>query len=384
MNKNRLYYFALAAGIVFWLTSGCTTSERTSVEVNPLDTNQSLSAQDGLIYGLPQTQLSFTIHAIREERIPGPYHQYGEKLLGLTGIPHEKEVAWRMAHIDVREARKLDYQHLYVVKPRGKFGVDWSKFSRNGWIMPFDGSRPSEGTTDFYPEMGLGEQVLFTDLSVKRFVGKETRTVYEKVWRDSLYASVPVEKTQTIEKSTAQKAQEAASFIFMIREKRFELISGMGDYYPEGKAMESALAEMKRLEQKYLSLFKGRTFTDTLTYSVHITPDDEHLQEPVMLFRFSPKQGVLEAGRDQGGPVWLDITLRDNPGQLKNWVSKEADAGDTSRFFYRLPVETTLKLKYGERVIARKYLDLPQYGPVLQIPVEFLNRSRFIYYPEKE
>lgn len=382
--KNSRFYTVLAAGVLLWLASGCTTAEKTSVEVQPLDTNQTVSLRDGLMYGLPETQLTFTIHAIREERIPGPYHSYGEKLLGLSGIPHEKEISWRIGHVDVRERNQLDYQHLYVVKPRGKFRLDWNKFTRNGWIMPFDRGSSSSGTTDFFTKMGPQEEVLFTDMSVKRFVGKETRTVYEKVWRDSLYASVPVEKTETIEKSNAEKAQEAASFIFMIREKRFELISGMGDYYPEGKAMESALAEMKRLEENYLSLFTGRTFTDTVTYTIRITPDDEHLQEPVMLFRFSPQQGVLEAGSNQGGPVWLDITLRDNPRELRNSVSGRAETDDTSRFYYRLPVESALRLKYGDRVIARKYLDLPQYGPVLNIPVEFLNRSRFIYYPDTE
>jgi len=379
--KNRLYYVVFAAGVVLWLATGCTTPEKTSVDVHALDTNQRLSLQDGLMYGLPETRLTFTVHAIRKEHIPGPYHAYGDKLLGLSGIRHDREVSWHMGDVDVRETRKLDYQHLYVVKPRGKFRLDLSKFTRNGWILPFDGSRGFEEAADFYPEGGPGKEVFFTDLSVKRFVGKETRTVYEKVWRDSLYASVPVEKTETIEKSTAEKAREAASFIFMIREKRFELISGMGDYYPEGTAMKAALDEMDRLEQKYLSLFKGKTFTDTVQYTIQITPDKKHLSEPVMLFRFSPGQGVMEAGSDTGGPVWIDISLQEDPKQLKGLVSRQADAGDTSRFYYRLPVEASLGLSYGDRVIAKKYLEIPQYGPILHMPVEFLNRSGFIHFP---
>jgi len=382
--KTRLYYAFLAAGLFIWLASGCTTPEKTSVQVRPLDTNETGSIKGGLIYGLPETQLTFTIHAIRKERVPGPYHPYGEKLLGLSGIPHEKEVSWHIDDIEVEQTRKLDYRHLYVVKPRGKFRLDWSKFTPNGWIMPFEDSTPSEEAIDFYPSTEYGQEVLYTDLSVQRFVGKQTRTVYEKVWRDSLYASVPVEKTETIEKSTGEKAQEAASFIFMIREKRFELISGMGDYYPEGKALEAALAEMNHLEQKYLSLFTGKTFTDTLTYKVQITPDSQHLREPVMLFRFSAQQGVLEAGNSQGGPVWLDIALQDDPGQVDDLVSGATESGDSSRFYYRLPVKASLKLSYGDRVIARKFLDLPQYGPILQMPVEFLNKSRFIHYPPSQ
>jgi hypothetical protein len=100
-----------------------------------------------------------------------------------------------------------------------------------------------------------------------------------------------------------------------------------------------------------------------------------------MLFRFSEEKGVLEAGKQEGAPVWLDITLREDPGRLKRLVSRETKGVDSSLFYYRLPVESLLELKYGDQVIARKYLEIDQFGPVFRMPAEFLNRSGFIRFP---
>lgn len=384
--KNKVLLAASVSVLLIGLLNGCNTTQKTSVEVQALDSARIGSFGDGLIYGLPQTRLTFTIDAVRKEKIPGPYHKYGEKLLGLSGITHEPRVVWRIGDIEAEAAPTIDYQNLYSVRPRGRFTLDWSKFTRSGWIIPFDGKEHAKKSSParFYPGADRQDELHFTDLSVKRFVGQETRTVYEKVWRDSIYARVPVEKTQTIQKTLQEKAQEAASFIFMIREKRFELISGMGDYYPDGTALQTALDEMNRLEKDYLDLFRGKTFTDTLHYTVQITPKDKHLSEPVILFRFSRDEGIIEADSNTGAPVWLDISLKKrNEGIMDPFTGNE-ETKDSSLFYYRLPVESSMKLRYGDQVIAQKYLELSQFGPVMKMPLEFLQRSGIIHYPPPE
>ena len=375
----------LSGIVLIWITvlmlAGCTVTETSSTRVEKLDTTRLSSVNDGFVYGLSETHLTFTIEAVRKERVPGPFHQYGEKLLGLSGIPHENEVTWHIEDIQVTTNREPDYGHLYVVNPRGKFALDWDKFTRNGWIIPFDDRKRAVETSDFYRETGPDDRVLFTDLSVRKFVGQETKTVYERVWRDSIYARVPVEKTETVQKTKDQKAQEAAGFIFMIREKRFELIAGMGDYYPEGTALQAAIDEMKRLEENYLSLFKGKSFTDTLSYTIRMKPQKYHLSEPEMLFRFSSDLGVLDAEKDTGAPVWLDFSLQEDPERQKRLIGREIKDTDSNLFYYRLPVPTVVKLRFGDQVIARQHLDIDQYGPVFQMPLEFLNQSGFIRYP---
>ena len=384
MKKYSSVYIVATAVWIVSMMAGCSISEKTTAEVSPLDSTQSVSSRDGLIYGLAQTQLTFHVQAVRKERIPGPYHEYGEKLLGLSGIPHNREVSWNITDIRIKPKQQLDYNHLYQVDPRGRFALNWEKFTRHGWIVPFDAQATEPGETHFFKERGPHKEVLYEDLSPRRFVGQETKTVYERVWRDSIYARVPREKTETVQKTRQEKAREAAGFIFMIREKRFELIAGMGDYYPQGSALQAAIDEMARLEENYLALFKGKTFTDTLEYTLHMTPKQVNLQEPKMLFRFSSSRGVLPAGGSEGAPVWLEIRLQEDPQKMGQTLQSQRQTNDSSLFYYRLPVESLINLKYGDQTIARKYLDIGQYGPILQMPLEFLNRSRFISYPPQE
>jgi hypothetical protein len=384
MKRNSFIYIVATAVWILSMMAGCSVSERTTAEVYPLDSTQSVSSGDGFIYGLAETRLTFHIKAVRKERIPGPYHEYGERLLGLSGIPHNREVTWDIANIRVRSRQQIDYDHLYRVDPRGRFALNWEKFTRDGWIVPLDTPSPEKNKTNFFKEPGPPKEVLYEDLSPRRFVGQETKTVYERVWRDSIYARVPREKTETVQKTREEKAREAAGFVFMIREKRFELIAGMGDYYPQGSALQAAIDEMARLEENYLALFKGKTFTDTIEYTLQMKPNQVNLQEPEMLFRFSSSKGIMPAGSDEGAPVWLEVRLQEDPSKASKALRNQTQTGDSSMFYYRLPVESLVTLKYGDQTIARKYLDVGQYGPILKMPLEFLNRSGFISYPPQE
>jgi hypothetical protein len=216
-------------------------------------------------------------------------------------------------------------------------------------------------------------------------MGEETRTVYKRVWKDSLFARVPVEETEVVKKDKPEKARDAANFIFMIREKRFELISGMGDYYPEGKAMEAALKEMNRLEENYLTLFTGKQMTDTVRFTIGWSPQKENLREPEMLFRFSEENGILKADSNKGKPIWLEIEALDNPKKIHQAIQSQLPSSGPSHFHYRVPVRSVIKLKYGDKLMAKKFLKVHQYGPVLRIPPQFLEDSRIIeFFPSKE
>ena len=383
MNTRLLVYIITAAMVVSLIGTGCKTEQQATTNVYKVDTTDSQKIRSGLVYGLPKTQLSFQVELKRNITMPGPYHEYGEKLLGLSNVPHSKQIRWDIAGINIKESGVMDYDHLYAVEPRGRFSIDWSRFTRKGWIIPFDESVQMTVDPDFYSGRDYDNKILYKDLSVKKFVGEETKTVYERVWKDSLFARVPVEKTEVVQKDKPEKAQEAANFIFIIRSRRFELISGMGDYYPDGKALETAVNEMNRLEEQYLSLFTGKKMTDTVQYTLRWTPDSVNLEEPEMLFRFSQNRGILKPDQQQGTPVWLELELTQDPSKLSRSLRDKFAASNRPQFFYRLPVDATLRLKFGDSLMAKKYIELYQLGPVLQIPYQFLMDSRIMeFFPE--
>lgn len=384
--KNRLLvHIVIGAALLMVAGISCKTKQEATTRTYKVDTTNSQKIRNGLVYGLPKTQLTFRVKMEREIVIPGPYHEYGEKLLGLSNIPHNRKVEWNIGDIDIKESNLIDYDHLYAIEPRGRFKIDWSKFTGEGWIIPFDATDKEESDdSDFYSKKDYDNKLLYKDLSVRKFVGEETKTVYEKVWQDSLFARVPVEKTEVVEKDKPDKASEAANFIFMIREKRFELISGMGDYYPEGQAMESAVNEMNRIEEQYLSLFTGKQMTDTVQFTVKWTPDSiNNDEEPKLLFRFSQEEGILKPSQDDGTPIWIELELAEDTGKMSELMHDRFAASDMPQFHYRLPVNTVLRMKYGDNLMAKKYLELYQFGPVLQIPYQFLMDSQIMQlYPE--
>jgi hypothetical protein len=364
---------------------GCKTEKKATTRVYKINPADSEKIRGGVIYGLPKTQLTFKIKALRNVHIPGPYHEYGEQLLGLENIPHSKEIHWEIAGIRIKESTRIDYDHLYAVEPRGRFRFDWTKFTRNGWIIPFDGVHKEYEESDFYKGSDYEREILYKDLSVKKFVGKETKTVYRKVWKDSLFARVPRKETEVVKKNKQEKAREAANFIFMIREKRFELVSGMGDYYPEGEALKAAVDEMNRLEDNYLSLFTGKHKSDTLEFTIQWTPKNNDLAEPKMLFRFSENLGVLKADQNKGTPIWIETEAMENKQEIIKAIQSKFSATGSKLFHYRIPMNTSLKVKYGDQMMAKKYINIYQYGPIFKMPYKFLNDSRIIdYFPEKE
>ncbi|MFP4621455.1 MAG: DUF4831 family protein [Bacteroidales bacterium] len=384
MKFKFLTYSTIGVLMALFFSLGCKTEQQATTRVYKVDTANSQKIQSGLVYGLPKTQLTFHVNMKRNVVVPGPYHEYGEKLLGLSNVPHNEKIQWDIEDIDIKETSVIDYDHLYAVEPRGRLKIDWSKFTREGWIIPLDRAEKEKEISDFYSEKDYGNDLLYKDLSVRKFMGEETKTVYERVWKDSLFARVPVEKTETVQKDKPAKAREAANFIFMIREKRFELISGMGDYYPDGKALETAINEMNRLESKYLDLFTGKRITDSLQFTLKMTPDSIKPEEPTMLFRFSEEDGILQPGQNEGTPVWLELSLSEDIEKIRSALQDRFTTSQDPAFHYRVPVNGELRLKYGEKLMAKKYLQLHQFGPVIQIPQNFLMDSKIIdFFPEK-
>jgi hypothetical protein len=135
---------------------------------------------------------------------------------------------------------------------------------------------------------------------------------------------------------------------------------------------------MNRLEDQYLSLFTGKKMTDTVQYTLQWTPDSVNLEEPRMLFRFSQNRGILKPDQQQGTPVWLELELTQDPRKLKRSLRNKFGVSNRPQFFYRLPVDATLRLKFGDSLMAKKYIELYQFGPVLQIPYRFLMDSRIM------
>jgi hypothetical protein len=381
LSIGNISVFALL--FLFLLTGSCQTEKKAVTTVTPIDSASQYTTEN-LIYGLPRTHLYFDIQLVRKTIVPGPYHKYCEKLLGISSVPHKKNKVWSISDIKMQESLDIDYQQLFAINPAGDFSILQHNLTKKGWIIPMTNKLKPLPDQDFISQKEHPEGITYKDLSVRKFVGKETRTEYKNVWKDSLYAKVPVETTKMIKKSESEKAQEAASFIFMIREKRFELLSGMADFFPDGEALKTSVSELNQLEDNYLSLFTGKVFKDTINYTLFMNPELRDTRKANMLFRFSEKKGIIEPDVNEGVPVWVEYEMIENTTPLEDYFGKSIDTEKPDDFYYRFPRRSEVKLMYGDDLIAKRFLDIFQFGPLVKIPHKYLNEQAIIRYHKDE
>ena len=376
--KLTAYIFLL------FLVSCKSTSETRTSKIN----RNSLISESGIIYALPRTNLMFTVEASKTEIFPGPYFEYAEKYLGLENVPEERETIWNITNIEIKTYRDIDPDQYYMIEPSGKMSVDFNKLFENGTILPVNKSVESVFPNEFYGRVSSENEIVFTDLSVTKYVGKEKVTFYKRVQRDSLFAKVPVTQTKSVYKSFEEKAAEAANFIFMIREKRFELLTGMADFYPEGNSLQVAVDELNRLENDYLELFIGKRLTSNYAATFDFTPTQKELEQPYILFRFNEEKGLLSANDLRGRPVIIELEKKDKNKNLKFLIDDKVNREGLeykNKLYYRVPDLTQVKVFDGNTLLATRKVNVEQYGKVMLFPSMFLmDEEQFIEFYREE
>lgn len=379
---KKIYLLLIA--ILLTMFSCKTTSETRVSKMDSL-TNQ---PENGIIYALPKTTLRFTVEALRTDIIPGPYYEYAEKYLGMNDVPKEEYSDWKISNITIDSYHEIDPAQFYLLEPEGKMNMNMQKLIESGSIMPVNLRAKDQFPNDFYGFNDPGKEVVFTDLSVKKYIGEEKVTYYKRVQRDSLFAKVPVVKTQSVTKTFEDKAEEAANFIFMIREKRFELLTGMADFYPEGKSLEVAINELNNLESEYLSLFIGKKFTSTYKATFEYSPQKEDLNQPHILFRYSDERGVLPPNDLRGRPIIVELEKLNHTQNLDFLLADQINregATYKNKLFYRIPDQAFIHVVDGNQLLAKRKLIIEQFGTVVQIPSMFLmDNEKFIEFYREE
>lgn len=357
-------------------------------QVTKLDDQTNIS-ESGIIYALPRTNLRFAIEASRTDVIPGPYYEYAEKYLGIENAPKEETTVWQISNIGVNSYNDIDPEQYYFAEPSGKMNFDINTLIQSGNIMPINKTIENIFSNDFYGVNKDEHEIVFTNLSTTKFVGKEKITYYKRVQRDSLFAKVPVTQTKSVYKSFEDKAEEAASFIFQIREKRFELITGMADFYPEGKSLELALKELNNMENNYLELFLGKKITSNYSACFEFTPSETELSQPYVIFRFNENKGILPPNDLSGRPIIVELEKKDQLNNFSFLISDQINRTGTEykdKFYIRIPDLVNVKVFDGNTLLAKRKVNIEQYGVVVPIPSMFLmGNEKFIeFYREDE
>jgi hypothetical protein len=343
----------------------CSPAGRISVT----NVNDSGYRQPGmLLYSLPQSVLDVTVEADETEILPGPYRQYAAKYLGIQDVPSKPEYSWVLTKVKV--AMHMETDPDYIFAAQGSIGPDafpgLVKLIQDSMILDLSRNPSKYITYNNVPEKT--PEPYFTDLSVKRNFEADKNVEVSLVMPDSSSATKQAGKKILKEKTPEQKAEEAANFLIKLKKRRFRMVSGLNDTTPQGEAMATALQEMARLEEAYLSLFTGKKTVYHHQFNYHYTPANTKKTDRVVLFRFSDNEGFLDAQETKGKPVLFDFS---GTGKIKGLEQSASFAHlDDNMILYRIPDLVNIKLIYGEDVLSEALMPVFQSGALVRMELK--------------
>jgi hypothetical protein len=344
------------------LILACSPSSRVTItNINDL---ASISAND-YMYSLPLSRISIEITAIRHLTIPGPYNVYAEKYLGFTGVPSISKTDWELYDIQLSSIAEPDPEYCFAIemKPSEFLVEELSKLSTYGLVIASDNYY---SFSRFYPFFGdKPEPFHFPDLSVKPNIERGAQKSSVKRDSGNLSGEFSSGKHEDGLKSIDQKSEEAANFIFKLRKRRFKLLAGKDTILPDGVALQTSIKELDDLEKEYLSLFIGKTYSDTLHRVFFYTPKASQEIERNVVCRFSDETGFLDESGNSGTPLILELRNMKITEAMKNLQMPYSGPTFTNVLLYRIPDKASVHIFYGSATVLEAEVKVFQYGPII-------------------
>ena len=354
--------------LILILASGCFIIKPSVKTLNLEDVDSAVSSE--MIYALPQTVIRISVGILELRTYRGPYYRFADKYLGITGVPEENRSRWLIKNVTLSTFPEADPGQFYAVEQiRGKFEPEKIMYlSDEGFIMDLKKldafAFESKKTNIFTRTPGI----LYTSPTVARNIVQSTDTLYKTILTDTSFIRLPVLKNEMIIKTIDEKAEEAADFIIRIRNRRFRLLTGAGDLYPEGSALEIAVKRLDELEEEYLSLFIGKNVEITHDVDFWYTPNSGEVYENIELFEYSDQKGISRVITGSGKVVSLQLTKVDKTKVLDEYAGKTSDE-NLNRLYYRIPDLAEIEIRDGGQTIINERIPVYQYGTVLSMPV---------------
>ncbi|MDR3188654.1 MAG: DUF4831 family protein [Prevotellaceae bacterium] len=337
------------------------------LRVESMDKAQQLDS-GCFVYALPRTVLRATVTVERSIFTAGPYAAYAEKYLGITGVQKVNGTTYSLRSAALDSYVEADERHLYMVHPADNMKFDFLKMSRDGlMLLPESFGHGGEsgesgegfGAVDWQPFTTMAVDAMFRDARQKSSTKKPAgEAIVEEA--DTVEVELPVHISQKA-KTREELASEVAQFIFNLRRRKYELITGDVDIaFSSNDGLKVALSEIHRMESEHLSLFVGKTVRQTATYTYDVAPVPS--QTSYVVFTFSAELGV-QPPDGQGRAVTLEVL----PEGKYAAVNITPPAEDVGGFRLRLPDAALVRLLDDKEVLQRGRFRIYQNGKMTLI-----------------
>ena len=326
---------------------------------------QDSAAQTGVVvYSLPRTTVSIRVEAQREAFTAGPYAQYAQKYLGVAART-QSGITYTLQHITVSPYVEADPRARFTVSVPEKSAAGFLQLCTQGLVVMADNYTGRPAAWRFESQAGVER---FEGIDPLGNLGNETTTLYKAVRTEEGYERVPVTQDNVIEKSADRKAADAAAVIFSLRKKRQQIATGDTDATFSGEALQAAIDEITRLEERYLSLFYGISDRSVEIKTFDVTPDKASKDQRYIAFRISDRDGLLPASSPEGKAVTAEFQAEPlSAPEIGNERGKES-----SVVRYRTPAITRMRLVQDGKLLLENRVPVYQLGEDGTLPLNVL------------
>ena len=214
----------------------------------------------------------------------------------------------------------------------------------------------------------------------KAFSNTANKTLIKPINID--FDETPLPKQVINSRTDSEKARILSDKILTIREDRAATIVGDGytKNLPNGATLSIMIENMNKLEKQYLSLFKGKTITETYTYNFDFVPQESRSLTQKILFRFTHQKGIVGTNNMDGKPVIIEINAASNLNQVVGFDKRQNHLRRVAKIqiskkglHYIIPDIANVSLQLDNIELAKKNIILSQFGIIQKLPAKYLN-----------
>lgn len=249
------------------------------LSIMALCANSQTTANNGISYFLPKTQMKLAILVEKTTYTPGEYAQYAEIYLKKKA-DLEPKTSYKIVGLDMYLTAIPDSSKHYTLAIDRKHSIVDLKLDQNGVITAINGQAQS-----IAPFKQFNPSLKPKALDPRDFLSQDALNADSK-WKT---------------------AELIAQDIYEVRESKDMLSKGEAEYMPkDGEQLKLMLNQLNLKEKGLRELFEGKVVCDTTQFFITFTPEKE--KQRSVAFRFSKHFGLCAADDLSGEPCYAVVT----------------------------------------------------------------------------
>ncbi|MDR1896231.1 MAG: DUF4831 family protein [Prevotellaceae bacterium] len=317
--------------------------------------------ENSLVYALPKTSIEISVEVKKDTYIPGPYVRYADVFLSIENVSVKEDVSYSIGNVSMQPVTEADYEYLYSLPIGEKTTLNATFLSLAAEGLIFAVNEPKKSAIDLSAPLKNFQH--YTDRLSSPPIKTRKETINDRIRTDSGFINVPYQESFIEKKDPESKAEDAAKFLFALRQRRFELISGDVEHAFSGNSLKDALKEISRLEKEYLSLFIGKHIVESRVYKFYISPDKALDKKSYAVCYFSEVDGPLSESTRTTKPLLLNVSPSGKVNALEGVKTRIK-----LPIYYRIPETAFVQLYYGSNELCSGKMHIYQMGKELSIP----------------